>query len=103
MSTITINNARVAKHVGERGAFQIVETYNGDWTRYWTIWFEGDAPAIDSIVNVHGEYNSKIRSYEAKNGDTKQAVDRSINNPTWVVEQGAADVTVEETDDETPF
>ena len=97
MSQITVNNARVVKHVGTNGAFQIVETYNGDWSRYWTVWnkAEGAAPEVDSIVNVSGEFNAKIRSYEAKNGDEKHAVDLSINNPVWLVELNAGKTDAE--------
>lgn len=90
MSAITVNNARVTKHVGET-AFQVQETYNGDWTRNWTVWnkAEGARPELETYVSVSGEYGSKIRSYEASNGDVKHAVDLSINNPVWVADSTA--------------
>lgn len=93
MSHITVNNARVTKHVGET-AFQVQETYNGDWTRNWTVWnkAEGARPDVDKYVNVSGEYGSKIRTYEANNGDIKHAIDLSINSPVWVVD-GTAGMT----------
>ncbi len=110
MAIITINEARVSKHVGDNGAFQVeeYEEVNGQtWTRRYTIWNKEAAPAVDSYITVTGKHSAKAREYQAQNGDMKVAVDVSINDPIWKNLENVGIPTSllenEITDTDTPF
>lgn len=110
MAIITINEARVSKHVGENGAFQVEEIVHVNdqaWTKRYTVWNKGTAPDIDTYVSVTGEISVKSREYQANNGDTKTAVDVNINEPLFKVLENVGIPTSllenEITDADTPF
>lgn len=110
MAIININEARVSKHIGENGAFQVeeIETVNGqEWTKRYTVWSKEVAPAVDTYVNVSGKLSTKAREYQAQNGDTKVSVDVNINDPLWQIAENAGIPTSllenEITSSEAPF
>lgn len=88
MALLKIESAEVTRHVGSRGAFAVSETVTlpdgRSFPKSYTIWFEGEAPAIGSIVSVIGVFSAKLREYAAPSG-IKQAIDVSINEPAVTI------------------
>jgi len=64
--------------------------------KQYTIWQDGEAPAVGSIVSVIGQLGMKIREYAAPSG-MKHAIDVSVNEPEVTVMGAAKPATVEET------
>lgn len=84
MALLKIESGEVIRHVGSRGAFALQETVTlpdgRSFPKTYTVWHEGDAPAVGSIVSVIGVFSAKNREYNAPSG-TKVAIDISINDP----------------------
>ncbi len=84
MALLKIESGEVIRHVGSRGAFALQETVTlpdgRSFPKTYTVWHEGDAPAVGSIVSVIGVFSAKNREYNAPSG-TKTAIDISINDP----------------------
>lgn len=84
MALLKIESGEVIRHVGSRGAFALQETVTlpdgRSFPKTYTVWYEGEAPAVGSIVSVIGVFSAKNREYNAPSG-TKVAIDISINDP----------------------
>lgn len=84
MALLKIESAEVTRHVGSRGAFAIAETVTlpdgRSFPKSYTVWHEGEAPTVGSIVSVTGVFSAKLREYAAPSG-MKTAIDISINEP----------------------
>lgn len=84
MALLKIESGEVIRHVGSRGAFALQETVTlpdgRSFPKTYTVWHEGEAPAVGSIVSVIGVFSAKNREYNAPSG-TKVAIDISINDP----------------------
>jgi hypothetical protein len=100
MALIKIESAEVLRHVGSRGAFAVGEYITlptgASFQKQYTIWAEGEAPAVGSIVGVVGQLGMKIREYAAPSG-MKHAIDVSVNEPEVTLMGAAKPATVEET------
>lgn len=72
--------------------------------RKWTVWFNVPGTINDGDwVELRGELGTKIGSYE-KDGETKQAVEHSINAPTIIAHKAKEQPLVRDVDDEArPF
>ena len=84
MALLKIESGEVIRHVGSRGAFALQETVTlpdgRSFPKTYTVWYEGEAPAVGSIVSVIGVFSAKNREYPAPSG-MKVAIDISINDP----------------------
>jgi hypothetical protein len=93
----TIPTGEVTRHIGSRGAFEVSETITlndgRSFPKKYTIWYEGEPPAVGSIVAVSGEVTVKLREYAAPSG-MKTATDINFNEPTITV-HGVAPKTEE--------
>jgi hypothetical protein len=100
MALVKIESAEVLRHVGSRGAFAVGEYITlpsgASFQKQYTVWQDGEAPAIGSIVSVIGQLGMKIREYAAPSG-MKHAIDVSVNEPEVTVIGAAKPATVEET------
>lgn len=100
MALIKIESAEVLRHVGQRGAFAVGEYITlptgATFQKQYTVWAEGEAPAVGSIVSVIGQLGMKLRSYDSPTGP-KQAIDVSINEPEVTILGAAKPTTVEDT------
>ena len=100
MALIKIESAEVLRHVGQRGAFAVGEHVTlpsgASFQKQYTVWADGEAPAIGAIVSVIGQLGMKLREYNAPSG-TKQAIDVSINDPEVNVLGNPKPATVEAT------
>lgn len=55
--------------------------------RKWTIWFDvANDIAKGDYIQVEGDLGTKVGSYE-KDGETKQTIEHSINQPTLLLHQ----------------
>lgn len=99
MALLKVESGTVTRHVGSRGAFVVEEQVTlpdgRSFPKSFTVWNEGEAPAIGSIVSVIGKFSSKTREYPAPSG-MKTAVDISINEPEVTTLHAVAQPTVEE-------
>jgi hypothetical protein len=100
MALIKIESAEVLRHVGSRGAFAVGEYITlptgASFQKQYTVWSEGEAPAIGAVVSVIGQLGMKIREYPAPSG-MKHAIDVSVNQPEVTVLGAPKPATVEET------
>ena len=100
MALIKIESAEVLRHVGTRGAFAVGEYITlptgASFQKQYTVWQDGEAPSVGSIVSVIGQLGMKIREYAAPTG-IKHAIDVSVNEPEVTVIGAAKPTTVEET------
>lgn len=89
----TIPTGEVTRHIGSRGAFEVAETITlndgRSFPKKYTIWFEGEPPAVGSIVAVTGQVTVKMREYASPAG-VKTATDINFNEPTITVHGVAA-------------
>lgn len=94
MALLKVENGEVIRHVGSRGAFAIQEHVTlpdgRTFPKTYTVWAEGDAPALGALVSVIGVFSAKVREYNAGgegiNARPKSAIDISINDPEVTVQ-----------------
>jgi hypothetical protein len=82
--------------LGESG-YAIKETIRTEggqvWEVRWAVWTKQPL-TIGDFVQVDGDLGVKIREYQDSMGNTKNTVDRNINNPTIkVVKPNSTDRT----------
>lgn len=82
MASVTITG-RVGKPLGTSGV-EVWETITlptgQSFEKKWAVWGRTDL-TTDTQVNVTGTGSWKVREYTNQNGETKQTIDASINNP----------------------
>jgi len=82
MATVTITG-RVGKPLTTYG-FEVWELItlptNQSYEKKWAVWGPKNL-VTDSIVIVTGTGSWKVREYQDLEGNTKQAIDSSINDP----------------------
>lgn len=65
--------------------YAVKETVKTDagqmWEVRWAVWTKQDL-TINDFIQVDGDLGVKIREYQDSAGNTKQTIDRNINNPT---------------------
>lgn len=105
MALLKIENAKVIRTVGTRGAFAVEEYVTlpdgRTFPKTFTVWNEKEpAPPVGSLVSVVGVLSAKTREYPAPSG-MKTAIDMSINEPEFQILHA---VKVEDDNkEETPF
>lgn len=103
MALLKIESGTVKRHVGSRGAFAIEEQVTlpdgRSFPKMYTVWYEGEPPAVGAIVSVTGVFSAKTREYPAPSG-MKTAVDISLNEPEVTTLHAVAQLTQSE---ELPF
>jgi hypothetical protein len=84
--TIILKDAVVSRINKSKGlqAYTKFKTRDGlELKRYYTIWADaGHGLEVGDVINVTGSYGDLPTTYQDKNtGETKPAVDRSVNFP----------------------
>lgn len=85
---VTIENAKVIRHINDKGYVVAVPVDGQDWVRNFTIW-DKDLQPVDAVLNIAGDLSWKMRSYPTAAGE-RQTVDMNINNPI-VLNQSVTD------------
>lgn len=104
MAKVTITG--IIKNNSKGNGFSVLEDYTviiGDtknvWQRRWQVWAKDQLGLIDDErVTIEGELGTKIDEYQNRNGDMKQAVSHSINNPVLLERLGSTKKVVDEDD-----
>lgn len=92
MAKVIIENATVERVFQSREGWGVgvYETFirksdQSEGRNRFTCWFKGDRPAIEQgqRVSLSGFLSTRVRSYE-QDGETKYAVDVSVNGPRLI-------------------
>lgn len=81
MAKVTVENAEVIKHLGQKGYViqtKYVTRQNETQKETWTVW--GNQPDIGSVVTVTGNITVRLDEWDSDEGK-RQVARGHINNP----------------------